>query len=113
MFAGAISYLELNSMLRPRHEIHNRLWIARKTIGLGQKNVARLLGHKSLSPISEYETGRLLPNLRTALKLAVIYKTPIADLYVELYREVEDEVAALPKKLPMTEVKAQDHASEV
>jgi hypothetical protein len=51
------------------HHYLNNLWIARKHIGLAQKSVARLLGHRTTSAISEYETGRLLLNLKTALKL--------------------------------------------
>jgi len=70
----------------------NRLWIARRSVGLGQKNVARLLGHKSTSTISEYETGRLLPSLPTALRLAVVYDRPITDLYPDLYRTIQEEV---------------------
>ena len=95
-------------MRRPRHQNLNRLWIARKKAGLGQKSVARLLGHKSTSPISEYETGRLLPNLRTALKLAAIYQTALPDLYITLQRQIEEEVEAMRKTLPIAHiVKAQ------
>src|SRR6266852_6225897 len=87
-------------MRRPHHQNLNRLWIARKKIGLGQKSVARLLGHKSTSPISEYETGRLLPSLRTAVKLATIYNTPINELYPTLCREAGNEVDAIRRLLP-------------
>jgi transcriptional regulator with XRE-family HTH domain len=76
----------------------NALWISRKRSGLGQKSVARLLGIKSRSPISEYETGRLLPNLRTALKLSAIYAVPVNELYGSLYGEIEQEVEAVRKK---------------
>ncbi len=69
----------------------NSLWIARKKAGLAQKAVARFLG-KSVSQISEYEHGRLLPNLKTAFKLSVIYKTPVSDLYHELYARAKAEV---------------------
>ncbi len=96
-------------MRRPRHQNINRLWIARKKVGLGQKSVARLLGHKSTSPISEYETGRLLPNLRTALKLAVIYQTPLPDLYTPLQRQIEEEVEAMRKRLPMAHIHVQEN----
>lgn len=75
----------------PYHHL-NSLWLARKKIGLGQKSVARLLGHRTVSAISEYETGRILPNLHTALKLAFIYHTPIADLYAPLCGQVEREI---------------------
>src|SRR5437899_397057 len=70
----------------------NHLWIARHNVGLGQKNVARLLGHKSTSTISEYETGRLLPSLPTALRLAVVYDRPVTDLYPDLYRTIREEI---------------------
>jgi DNA-binding XRE family transcriptional regulator len=84
-------------MRRPNNHNLNKLWIARKKVGLGQKSVARLLGHKSTSPISEYETGRILPNLHTAFKLAIIYNTPLPDLYQTLYSQVEQEVVSLRK----------------
>ena len=71
---------------RPQHE--NKLWIARKKAGLEQKSVARLMGYKSISPISAYETGRLLPSLSTALRLSIIYNTPLPELYAALYAEI-------------------------
>ena len=89
-------------MPRRAHRQLNYLWIARKQVGLAQKSVARLLGHKTTSIISEYENGRLLPNLRNALKLAAIYKRSVSELYSPLYREIEQELAsARPKHLPL------------
>jgi hypothetical protein len=35
-----------------------------------------------------------MPNVRTAFKLAVIYKTYVRDLYGPLFQEVEKEVEA-------------------
>jgi len=87
-------------MQKGRHPHRNQLWIARKRAGFGQKTVARLLGHRTTSPISEYETGRLTPNLRTACKLAVIYNTRVRDLYVSLFKEVEEEVESIRKEVP-------------
>ena len=87
-------------MRKPRNQNLNRLWIARKKAGLAQKSVARLLGHRSTSPISEYETGRLLPNLHTAFKLAIIYNTPLPDLYATLHQEANQEVELIRSKLP-------------
>ncbi len=77
----------------------NKLWIARKKVGLGQKCVARLLGHHCTSPISEYENDRLLPNLRTAMKLSIIYDTPLRQLYAALYSELEQEVTSTRNRL--------------
>jgi DNA-binding XRE family transcriptional regulator len=88
----AVSLSYACSMRRPRPQNFNHLWIARKKAGLPQKSVARLLGHKGTSVISEYETGRLLPSLRTAFKLAAIYQAPLSELYAGLFQEVQSEV---------------------
>ncbi len=70
----------------------NNLWIVRKHVGLAQKSVAKLLGHRSTSVISEYENGKLLPSLATAFRLAAVYDRPITDLYPDLYRQIQEEV---------------------
>ena len=76
----------------------NSLWMARQEAGLRQKSVARLLGHKSASAISEYESGRLMPSLSTALKLCEIYKRDIKDLYPELYATVLSQLQAVSNR---------------
>lgn len=81
----------------------NKLWIARKKVGLPQKCVARLLGHRTLSVISEYETGKLLPNLRTALKLSVIYHTSVCELYPDLRAEIEKEIGKAQPQAALTQ----------
>jgi transcriptional regulator with XRE-family HTH domain len=70
------------------------LWIARKRAGYPQKVVARLLGNRSLSIVSEYERGRKLPSLRTALKLELMYKTPLAQLYPGLYADAVRDLSS-------------------
>ena len=100
-------------MRRPSHQNPNKLWIARKKVGLGQKSVAKLLGHKSTSPISEYETGRILPNLHTAFKLAIIYNTPLPDLYQTLYSQVEQEVVSLRRGNMVVSLPQQESKSDV
>ena len=76
----------------------NSLWMARQAAGLRQKSVARLLGHRSASTISEYESGRLMPSLSTALKLCEIYKLDIKDLYPELYLTVLAQLQAVTRR---------------
>jgi transcriptional regulator with XRE-family HTH domain len=76
------------------------LWIARKRAGYPQKRVAILLGNRSLSVISEYEKGRKLPSLRAALKLELVYQTPLAELFPALYGEVAEEVRAAKEQYP-------------
>jgi len=90
-------------MTKGRNPHHNRLWIARKKAGLAQKSVARLLGHHSKSPISEYETGRLLPSLLTAFKLAYIYDIALHDLYPQLHEKASEEVISTGGGLPTFE----------
>ena len=87
-------------MPKARAKHFNKLWITRKKAGLGQKSVARLLGHRCTSPISDYENGKLLPNLRAALKLSIIYNTPLSDLYAPLFGELTQEVETTRRSLP-------------
>ena len=75
-----------------RKPIDNKLWIARLRAGYPQKWVAALLGHRSVSPVSEYEHGHTLPNLRSALTLEAIYQTPVSKLFPGLYAEICREV---------------------
>lgn len=78
----------------------NRLWIARQKAGLGQKNVARLLGHTTVAALSEYENGRVFPKLETVLRLAAIYQTPVEELYAPVYKEIQEEVDERREKMP-------------
>jgi DNA-binding XRE family transcriptional regulator len=89
------------------------LWISRKQAGLGQKSAARLLGHRSKSVISEYETGRLLPSLPTALKLAVVYGRPVTELYPDLYRRIQEEVRTAESKTHLSIKRAHESAPHV
>gem|GEM_PF-3086313 len=91
----------------------NNLWINRKQAGLGQKSVARLLGHRSRSVISEYEAGRLLPSLPTALKLAVLYNRPITELYPTLYRQAQAEVEISRLKGPFSSNHSRTNATTI
>jgi len=94
-------------MRRPSNTHLNTLWIARQRVGLEQKSVALRLGHKTASTVSEYETGRIVPNLHTALKLAAIYRTPVEKLYAALNAEVVAEVARAEQKYGRSRVPRQ------
>lgn len=60
-------------------------------MGLSQKMVAFIVSLKS-SDLSRYEHGVKLPNLPNALKLEIIYRTPVAFLFGELYEELKKEI---------------------
>ncbi len=73
---------------------NNRLWQARRRSGLEQKQVARFLGHKNCDQISRYERGMRMPGLRIALKLELIFRTPVSALFPEHYQQYRAEIAA-------------------
>ncbi len=66
--------------------------MARQRTGYPQKWVAELLGYRSVSPVSEYEHGHTLPNLRSALTLEAIYQTPVSKLFPGLSAQIGREV---------------------
>lgn len=75
-----------------KNRTSNRLWLARKRRGLGQKQVAYLLGHKTPDLVSRYEKGVKLPNLQTALMLEVIYGIPVRLLFKEHFESLQIKV---------------------
>lgn len=78
---------------------NNRLWLYRKKMGYSQQMVAQLLGHKSPARICDYEQGKIIPSLETALKLAVILGTPIRELYFNLFGQWQQEINHQKTKL--------------
>lgn len=72
--------------------IQNKLWIVRKRAGYLQKWVAAMLGQRAPSMVSEYERGSKLPSFETAIKLELVYQTPLAELFPDLYSELAREV---------------------
>lgn len=78
----------------------NRLWLARKRAGFLLKWVAKLLGRRSIASVCEYESGRKLPTLPTAIRLELIYGMPMSALFPDLYRELAGEISALKARMP-------------
>lgn len=70
----------------------NQLTIARRQRGLGRKCAARLIGHRSIWMLARYEAGRALPPLRTALKLEILFRRPVAFLWPDLYSELRQQI---------------------
>ncbi len=80
----------------------NDLWVYRKKNGLSQKRVAFFLGQKNSSQLSHYEQGSKVPGLVNALKLEIVYRTPVAFLFHDLYRELKRDIRS--KEEPGTPV---------
>lgn len=77
----------------------NRLWKYRRRMGFTQTQVAAILGYLPSTSLSQYERGRRLPRLETALKLEIVYRIPIAALYPELYQELKAELRSREERL--------------
>ncbi len=75
-----------------KQKYKNKLCIVRKKIGLEQKQVAALLGHKTTDQISRYERGAKLPGLKTAIKLGIVYHLPIQVLFYGFYEACLNEI---------------------
>ena len=78
------------------HEIYKRipntLRKYRRSMGLKQQDVAKLLGIKSSSRISRWEKGEGIPNLVNALKLCILYRTMVDSLFIDLIRSLREEM---------------------
>ena len=65
----------------------------RRKAGFTQKQLAKLIGHKTTAHISRYENGKKLPSLVTALKicsaLVSIVDVTFGDLTESINREVQ------------------------
>lgn len=73
--------------------------MARKRLGYEQKQIARLLGYKTIPQISRYETGQRPPSLKIALKFSIIYKLPVRVLFNIYYDECLKELNSRSKTL--------------
>ncbi|MCD9187024.1 MAG: helix-turn-helix domain-containing protein [Pyrinomonadaceae bacterium] len=70
----------------------NLLALRRKHLAYEQKQIALLLGHKTIHQISRYETGQRIPSLREAMKLSILYGFPIHKLFSRHYQQCREEL---------------------
>lgn len=82
-----------------RRRYANNLAHHRKRVSLRIRDVVRQLGHGGDSQYSSWASGRRLPSLRSALKLAFILKCPVEVLYFELYDEVRADITARKRRI--------------
>jgi transcriptional regulator with XRE-family HTH domain len=75
----------------------NRLCLLRKQHGLSQKQLAVLVG-QDRTMISMYERGRILPTLTAAGMFQVLFGLSVADIFPELFRQLEKGVEANRQK---------------
>lgn len=77
----------------------NSLWVARKKMGFSQIRVARALGLKRTSVLSRYEHGTRVPSLANALKLEIVYRTPVAFLFSDLYLNLKHGIRSKEERI--------------
>lgn len=70
----------------------NKLLMHRKASGLTQRELAQLVGYNHAAPVLRHETSRLAPALEVAFAYEIIFRVPIARLFVGLRDEVERNV---------------------
>ena len=73
-------------------KIPNLLRRYRRSRGLRQTDVARILGMESHVCISRWEKGESMPSFVNVLKLSVLYRTMTDSLFIDLLRSLRDEI---------------------
>ncbi len=72
----------------------NTLKQYRKRAHLLQSQVAKAFGFASTDRISHWERGTAIPSLPNLIKLSILYRANIADLYSDLTTTIEEELEA-------------------
>ncbi len=79
------------------------MYFVRKQRRMSQKHVAHLIGHHDATMLSKYERGSLAPPLRTALKLTLLYRLPIQELFAADFLQAREELTKKVKTLRTTQ----------
>jgi len=79
------------------------LHFVRKQRRMSQRQVAYLIGHRDATMLSKYERSILAPSLRTALKLSLLYRLPVREIFIEESSYAQDELMKKVKTLPVTQ----------
>ena len=79
-------------MLSSSPRIKNYLWNTREERNLNRKKLAAFLGHRTTSQLCRWETGREMPSLPNAFRLAYVLQTTVDVLFQDLRDEVVGEV---------------------
>ena len=79
---------------KQKHMQHTRgnLHYVRKLRRMSQRQVAHLIGHRDATMLSKYERGLVVPTLRTALKLTLLYRLPIQEIFADEFAKAKAEL---------------------
>jgi transcriptional regulator with XRE-family HTH domain len=82
--------MEKETTLMSSHNVRrNHLYTLRRIRGFRQKQLATLLGYRGTSMISRFESGVALPSVKVALLLQIALGAQLAEIYVDLYQELQ------------------------
>ena len=94
-----VSFLILKWMKKVDYKkIPNALRKFRKTNGYTQKQVASFLGVRNSAMVSRWENGSRLPTPVNMFRLAVLYRTMVDALYIDLVRVLRKEMQGKRKQ---------------
>jgi transcriptional regulator with XRE-family HTH domain len=79
-------------MNKRKDVIPNNLKEYRLKAGLTQKQVAEKLGFTNEVSLCHWEQGKNIPNLMNLIKLSILYKTQISNLYIELSKRLSNHL---------------------
>jgi transcriptional regulator with XRE-family HTH domain len=79
----------------------NYLFRLRRIRGYSQKQLAMLLGLRAPKAISEFEQGRRLPGLQTAVLLEIALGTQLRDIYPDMYQHLGRAAVRREDALPV------------
>ncbi len=86
-------------MKTPTRHPPNRIFRAIKRSRYTQRKVAKLLGYKSASNISRWQSGTKLPTLAHAIALSVALSTTVDALFPELRRSWAERINPRREKI--------------
>lgn len=78
----------------------NYLFRLRRIRGYSQKQLAMLLGLQTRKAISEFEQGRRLPPVKTAMLLEIVLGAKLSEIYADVYQELGVQAVNREDHLP-------------
>lgn len=82
------------------HTGRNHLYTLRRIRGLGQKQLAFLLGYKGSAMVSRFETGASFPPLRIAFLMEIVLGARMSEIYIDEYQRMEQLILKRCGRLP-------------
>jgi hypothetical protein len=74
------------------------LALSRKRLGYERKQIAVLLGHKTTYQLCRFETGQRVPSFKEAVKLSLLYNSPVHVLFDRYFQYCWEELETAVKK---------------